>query len=256
MLNLLTGALLPLLIIRQFTKRPRGTSRTNTGLSTVSALRTACGVAVGILLTQPTYAQTARDFFQPKPEFNQATYAWRWEQGDDPAERMSRILAYATNHDTLIVSNLLGRVNQSAIRSNQMCVFTKTQVARLGVIGKSVFGLEWDKSYNTPQVIVKMPINGKPAYWTYQDEGENTGTGQVLWSCSSTMTIVTYKGVKRKALRVAKKAAQPRMGTQLVEYYVQGIGLYKTTVIEKDGKESISDRLIEITWNPALEYPR
>ena len=90
-----------------------------------------------------------------------------------------------------------------------------------------MFETNKQKTHNPPTVLLIMPSNGESKKWSYtQISGD-------LANCTTSWTTITVKGQELKAIKLEEEVVDG-FGI-LIEYYVQGIGLWKTDFKGSDG---------------------
>ena len=98
------------------------------------------------------------------------------------------------------------------------------------------------KDYNPARTIFKMPPTGQTVSWTYIDiPGDNI-------KCTASWTTVTIDGAQKKAIKVVKQ--YEGMTSKTIEYYVKGIGLWKTDLQDSKGTTQTSDKFDGLDYDP------
>lgn len=114
-------------------------------------------------------------------------------------------------------SQLMG--DQITSKSIRTVILTNSEVKMLRVKVESMLVAPKLRTFPVPVVILKLPIDGKPATWiSKSDVGD-------IESCIATFSPVKYKREEVQAIKVVRTSKTNKIKT--VEYYAKGIGLFK-----------------------------
>ena len=98
--------------------------------------------------------------------------------------------------------------------------------------------------YNPPRTILKMPVTGQTVSWTYTDI-----SGDVI-KCTASLTTVTIDGVQKKAIKVIKIITGAEDFGKTIDYYVKGIGIWKTDLQDYDGSTQTLIKFDGLDYDP------
>lgn len=87
------------------------------------------------------------------------------------------------------------------------------------------------KLLNPNQIILKLPKKSSIAEWKTADHNKTE------WNCKAELISVEIDGVNRDAIKLTKRivADKKYKWANSIEYYVQGIGLWKVCIEETGG---------------------
>lgn len=194
-------------------------------------------------------AQSVRSFFQPTRANNYASYVWLDHRGK--VSPISRIITYADWGDTLVVADIHSMFstvsNETVTTSSATLIYTfsNKSVIMNKSITVNILGEDQETMYGMIKpIVLKMPLVGKAVSWSYLDPNKEK------WDCSATWTKIYYQGSHRNAIRVVK-ACKQYLPIKLVDYYVEGLGLYKTQLINGKGVATTRDLMTKLEWSTA-----
>lgn len=169
--------------------------------------------------------QTIKDFYIPL-NYNKANFY----KPDKSGERsdFTRVIEYHNNEDgSYSVYSEYAFKGDPISKKIERVIFTRNSVIVTKSITNSVLG-DGDKeqNYNPAQIILKMPAKGQTVVWSIPDEPES------IYTASWTNIIV--EGKSKRAIKVSNIVKKRKAKT--VSYYVQGIGLMNTNLIDANGK--------------------
>jgi stage V sporulation protein SpoVS len=76
------------------------------------------------------------------------------------------------------------------------------------------------RDHNPATIVFKVPAAGKTVSWTYKTiQGDNL-------KCTASWTTMNIDGEERKTIKIIQE--YEGLTSRSIEYYVKGIGLYKT----------------------------
>lgn len=192
-----------------------------------------------------TIGQTLKDYFIPKDNKNLSKYYWGdstslmkvqiWDKLiSDSVYKIEKVIYFKES-----ITNVIRRT--VTITRNNIKVTNESYINNF-LVDKGA------KEYNPPEIWLIMPVKGRDTSWYYTSTNATT-------KCTAEFTTVTINGISKKAIKVTE---QPFEDGQLLdfgilnEYYVQGIGLWKSTT--KDGTDFQVLRKQE--FDPSLYYTK
>ena len=105
---------------------------------------------------------------------------------------------------------------------------TDDEIKVYKTVSTTMFETNKKRMYYSERVFLKLPKGKTKTSWEYTDQKEET------YICFSEWVGVNVKGQNKKAIKVTRQVKDIDW-TKTIEYYVQGIGLWKITF--KDGKD-------------------
>jgi hypothetical protein len=188
-------------------------------------------------------AQSIKDYFIPESSNNKVTFFTPSKTGG--RTDMTRTIYYVlkgTAYDITDAKMFNGK--PSAIQTMTV-EFTTNEVKMVKSVSTTMLETNKKNSYNPPRTILKMPASGQTATWTYIDiPGDNI-------KCTASWTTVTIDGTQKKAIKVVKQFEG--FNAKTIEYYVKGIGLWKTELQGSDGKTQTSDEFDNLEYDPTAK---
>lgn len=196
----------------------------------------------GAFISANIVGQSVKDFYIPsKSNYNKASF---YSPNPMTGERteMTRVIYYVKNDDGNydVTDAHLFQGQPSSILTQTVLIST-TEIKMNKSVSTSVVETNQKQSYSPPRVLLKMPLTGKTATWTFAGEEGDKPTIFI-----SSWTTVTVDGVNLKAIKVISHYTGWKSKTAL--FYVQGIGLYKTEFIGEDGKKTPFENFDELTY--------
>lgn len=168
-------------------------------------------IYICLLFGNVAYSQNIKDYFFPSDEYNNVTYR---------SYEYNRSIYYYnkdTHYETMDIK-LVDRKIASA--SEYKMKFTDTEVHVFSISFYSAIYDDEKFDLNPPLIVLKMPSNNS-IHWEYNDEWGQKVKNKVSW------TEIYYNGDYRKAIKLEKEYLE-MPDSIIIEYYVKGIGLFKT----------------------------
>ncbi len=206
-----------------------------------------------ILLLSPcfSYAQTVRDWYWPKGNFNQMTYYMPNATTGKPTTA-TRISYYAQIGYLRKTKNKVHReitdfeITDVQLMNNQPGLIEKKSIEFVGNevrIKKKTIKLVDDENEKTTvfsptQTIFKLPLKGRSESWLYNG----------LKYTSSWTTMLT-DGDKIEAIKVVQYS--PKWNNSTVQYYIEGYGLVET-IVTSEKSNIILDKFHQRLFNEDL----
>ena len=175
---------------------------------------------------------TAKDFFIPSSDKNITSFNY----GKDD-ESIKEKICYINNGNTYDVETDMVFKNKVAAMDRVTIQFKETVIEVIKVKGFTALGEKYNKNYTPSKIIFKMPIDGQNVKWNYTEGGQ----GAEINKCTSEWMNVTVNGVAKKAVIITTKVYDAK-GVAIaapitLDYYVEGIGLWKQVVRDPKRKE-------------------
>lgn len=197
-------------------------------------------LALAVCLTSLTIkAQTIKDFFVPTSTKNKATFYTPSKSGG--RTDMTRTINYVDKgsyYDIMDAKMFSG--NPTAIQT-KTAIFTDNEVKMTKSVSTTMMETNKQRTHNPPTVLLKMPAAGKTVTYTYTQI-----SGDVL-KCTASWTTLNVDGKDLKTVKVEKE--MEGFEAKTIEYYVQGIGLYKTDMKGSDGKVQAFEKFDQLSYD-------
>lgn len=186
---------------------------------------------------------TIKNFFIPDLPNNRATF-YTPDNTTGGQTSMTRMIYYVRNGSFLDIIDTHMFDGQPSSIVTRIVQFTSNEVKMVKSVLTSVGVTNKKQSYNPPQTLLKMPAAGQTISWTFTDFAGDT------YKCTASWVIVSIDGKQRKAIRVNK--AIPGLTAREIEYYVSGIGFWKSDIQSSDGKIQTADKFDELEYDPTV----
>lgn len=189
-------------------------------------MKTTVLVFAFFLSSLTVQSQTAKDFFVPTSPKNKATFYSPGKSGERTG--MTKTIYYVDK------GNLFEITIAPMFEGNPTSIITMTvsfssnEVKMTNSISTSMMETNKQRTHNPPIVLLKLPPQGQSVTWTYKEI-----SGDVA-NCKASWTTVDVNGKNLKAIKVEEEVVDGFGVT--INYYVLGIGLYKTDFKGSDGK--------------------
>jgi len=186
-----------------------------------------------------------KDYFIPDSQFNKATFYTPNNTGE--RTEITRTIYYVNKGESYDITNApMFNGNPSAIETKTV-VFTQTEVKMNKSVSTTMLETNKKQVYESSRIILKMPPQGQTASWTFQDlSGDNI-------KCTSSWTTVSVSGQQKKAIKVNKVIVGAENWGKTIEYYVKGIGLWKTEIQGSDGITQTFDEFDGLENDPTAK---
>lgn len=196
-------------------------------------------VAMPTLLTK---GQSIKDYVIPPILFNKVKFFEPDQTGQKTS--IARNIYYTINGDICDIMDVsLMDGNPMSIITKSV-VFTDNEVRMTKSVATNPMATNKKKFYDPPSVILKMPQQGQTVTWTYTDiSGDDI-------KCTASWTTVKVSSKPQKAIKVKKTIVGAENWGKTIEYYVNGIGLWKTELLGSDGKTKIFDKYDGLEFDP------
>lgn len=185
-------------------------------------------LAIG-LTSVKVMGQSLKDFYIPsQSNYNKASFYSPSKTGG--RTDMTRVIYYVSNNDgTYDITDAHIFQGQPSAIETQTVKFTATQVVMTKSVSTGLLETNKKRNYDPAQILLKIPATGQTTTWSIPQDDGKTKTNYI-----SSWTTVKVDGVSKKAIKVTSQWSSWKLKT--VEYYVEGIGLWKTEFIDEDGK--------------------
>ncbi len=173
--------------------------------------------------------QTVKDYFIPSQlNYNKASFYTPSKTGD--RTEMTRVIYYVPNNDGTYLNTISNMFQgQPSSISTQTLIFTATEVKMTKSVSTTMLKTNQEEFYEPATTVLKMPLVGQTTNWTYTDI-----SGEKIKRTASWTTILV-DGINKKAIKVTSIIIGAEDFGKTIDYYVKGIGLWKTDLIGDDG---------------------
>ena len=197
-------------------------------------------------MTQYGIGQNIKDYFIPSNDFNKSTFnkpdpktglktefntiIWFVKKSDNN---------YELNEGKYMGSKITSIENKHVDISQNEIKVTKTIITTMFVTNK-------EQNYSSAQVFLKLPQTNTTSKWDY-----TTPVGDKL-KCKSEWTQVSYKGENKKAIKVTREYFEDGAivnWASSIEYYVEGIGLWKIQTYKGEDMEILEKQENDLEAN-------
>lgn len=203
-------------------------------------------------ISQPTtnYSKNTLDYYFPL-EKNTSTFVMMSKGQETKSEH--RIFYLKRNTPSGIEYEILERyymiepggniIDESIIGMNLIVTLNQISIASKNTVSAMMPG-KTKINYKPPQILLKLPKTGTVEKWKYK---EPTGD---YYECSAELTKVIIDGITKNAIKVYRKAFSNGKyfdWASMYEYYVEGIGLWKTQLKDGTDWEILKDQSFDST---------
>ena len=191
-------------------------------------VKTCFGLLAAILFINTVNAQSVKSFLIANSPIAKAVLVHPSDSGDGPSWKTILVYTKKTNAYLVFSKEVFNGMTPTFSEKTIVFVGSEAKITRLR--SKGMAG-EIDKQFSPAKTIFKIPIEGQKCYW-------NDPTAKELTKRISELTSVVIGTREVPAIKLTKQGyyanGKPVAWAKSVEYYVQGIGLYKTCY--KNGK--------------------
>lgn len=187
-----------------------------------------------IVMTHYVSGQNIKDYFLPSNNFNKSTF-YKPDPKTGLKTEFNSIIWFVKKSDNNYEINQ-GQYMGSKVTSieTKHIDITQNEIKVTKTIITTMFVTNKEQNYTPAQVFLKLPQTGTVTKWDY-----TTSAGDKL-KCKSEWTQVSYKGETKKAIKVTREYYEN--GTIVnwassIEYYVEGIGLWKIQTYKGEDTE-------------------
>jgi len=185
-------------------------------------------------------AQTISEFFIPSAPNNKATLYTPSQTGGRTG--MTRVIYYIKKGDYFEITDAPMMDGQPSSIQTRTVTLTNNEVRMTKSVSTTMFETNRQRTHNPPIVLLAMPANGQTKKWSYTQI-----SGDVV-NCTTTWTTVNVDNQELKAIKLEEEVVDG-FGIS-IEYYVQGIGLWKTDFKGSDGKVQPFERFDQLSNDP------
>lgn len=181
---------------------------------------------VTILFAQNHKFEVIKDYFIPSGGNNKSVFYSTYPETGERSPLSTIMLFYFISDNTY-------EVQEINIMNDQILSFTARIIKVKNddiIITKCNFVNslgESRKTYYPARLYLKLPNNKNITEWKYTDQNEEN------WNYKSEWTTVNVDGQNKKALKVTIKFLDFDIKTFETQYFVKGIGLWKTMLNDK-----------------------
>lgn len=194
------------------------------------------------LTSTTTKSQTIKDFFIPSSPNNMASFYTPNSTGG--RTDMTRMIYYVDKGNTLDITDAnFYNGNPTAMRTITMTI-TDSEVKMIKSVSSTIMETLKQRAHNPPEILLKKPAQGRTVTWTYtQIPGD-------LVECKASWTTLTIDGKVLKTIKVEEVVEG--LDATTINYYVQGIGLFKSDIIGSDGKVIAFWRFAQLSYSRSV----
>lgn len=202
---------------------------------------TILALAVG-LTSLAVNGQSIKDYFISDATHNKASFYSPDKTGG--RTNLTRTIYYIKKGTTYDITDVHMFNGKASSIQTMTVLFSANEVKMTNSISTTMAVTNKKQDYNPPKIIFKMPMAGQTATWSYTDfSGDNI-------KCTSSWTNVSIDGVQKKAIKVTKIISGAEDWGKTIEYYVKGIGLWKTDLQSSDGTTKTEDKFDGLSYDP------
>jgi len=188
------------------------------------------------LTTSAVSGQIAADYFLPGEGKNLSIY------GVPPYKKMKFLdeikthVFYSAKGDSVLITTI--NYDKDSIQSwtKQVYKISPNEI----LLVKETSNKDGGKYYQEESVLFKMPVDSKKIEWADLKNSGSVGT-----TYSAEYSTVSVNGKKSKAIKVTTSTYKKKSQKELIstiDYYVSGIGLYKTTSTDNFVIQKLEDQ--------------
>lgn len=190
-----------------------------------------------------TNAQNIKDYYIPESPKNKATFYTPSKTGG--RTEMTRTIYYVAQGSAFDITDAKMFGGKPSAIQTMTVELSTNEVKMTKSVSTTMFETNKKNTYNPARIILKMPPAGQSVTWSYVDiPGDNI-------KCTASWTNVTIDGTQKKAIKVVKQIEG--FSAKTIEYYVKGIGLWKTELQGSDGKSQTSDEFDNLDYDPTAK---
>jgi hypothetical protein len=196
-------------------------------------------LALAVCLTSlTTQAQTIKDFFVPATPKNKATFYTPDKSGKRTG--MTKTIFYVDKGSSFEITTApMFNGNPSSIITRTVS-FTSNEVIMTSSVSTGLMETNVRRTHNPPAALLKLPPQGQSVNWSYKQI-----SGDVL-KCIASWITLNVDGKEFRTIKVEQEIEG--LGAKTIEYYVQGIGLYKTDLKGSDGKVQAFETFDQLSY--------
>jgi hypothetical protein len=176
--------------------------------------------------------QELSNYYLPSSDFNLVSF-YKPDLNGNRSE-FSRSIHYEKQGGNYIITDIKKAGTNTTSQQVLTIQITSTEVLLFQSISSSMLQSNKREKYSPPGVIIKMPPKDQTTNWTYIAGPETE------LKCNSSWIVMNINGVEQDVLKVVKIFETFSM--ERVEYYVKGIGLWRTEARSSDGSVQVSDK--------------
>jgi len=196
-----------------------------------------------IMTTITSNGQTIKDFFIPETGYNKVSFYTPGLSGE--RTEMTRTLYYVKDGDLYNLTDAKLFNGQPSSIQTITVEFTNNEVKMVKSTSTTMFETNKKISYNPPRIILKMPSFGNTSKWSFIDiPGDKI-------NCTAKWINIKVNGIDEKALKVIQEIEG--FGAKIIEYYVKGVGLWKTKIQGSDGTSQTTDEFDGLDFDPTAK---
>ncbi|MEX0813905.1 MAG: hypothetical protein WD048_16925 [Chitinophagales bacterium] len=200
----------------------------------------ALAVCLNSLTTQ---AQTIKDFFVPTSPKNKATFYTPSKTGG--RTDMTRTIYYVDKGSSYNITDAKMTFGKPTSIQTNTVTFTDNEVKITKSVSTSMLGpTNKQENHNPPLVLFKMPAPGKTVTWSSLYSGDTL-------KYTASWTTLNVDGKELKTIKVEREIEY--FGSTIIEYYLQGIGLYNTDYKGSDGKVQAFEKFDQLSYDPTAK---
>ena len=158
---------------------------------------------------------------------------------------MMRIIYYIDKGSSYDITDAKMIIGNPASIITKTLEFTNNEVKMTKSISTSLIETNKKRTHNPPVILLKMPPKGQSVKWTY------TQISGAVAKCTATWTTVKVDGETNKVIRVEEEVVDGFGIT--IEYYVQGIGLWKSDFKGSDGNIKTFIKFYSLEYDPSAK---
>ncbi|HET6245379.1 MAG: hypothetical protein H0V01_13930 [Bacteroidetes bacterium] len=191
--------------------------------------------------TMSSSGQSIKDFVLPNPHYNKAIFYKPSKTGG--RTNFSRIIYYDEKADQHNIMDAQMYKNEPMSILTMTVKFSENEANMVESVSTNEIETNKRRWYNVPRTTFKMPSANAISVWLYTDiKGDEM-------RCTSSWTTVTVGDDQRIAIKVVKEIIG--LNSKIIEYYVEGIGLWRTDMENSDGTTEILEKFDKLEYEPS-----
>lgn len=186
-------------------------------------------------------SQTLKEYYIPAAEFNKATFYQPDNKTGEPTG-LTRTIYYVKKGVSYDITDAHFFENNASSIVTKTVQISSTEVKMTQDVATNALGVTNKKTlHNPPVILLKLPPIGKSVSWTtFEGKAKNT--------CTTSWFTVKLDGEIKKGIKLIRVIEG--FTASMAEYYVEGIGFWKSEIISANGKAQTSDKFDELTYDP------
>jgi hypothetical protein len=177
-------------------------------------------------------AQKIKDFYIPASPHNKVTFQMV------KIPDMRRIIFYNDKGITCEIMDIKTYLNKTTTNVQKYITFSDNEVKIIKSISTTIKETNKIRTHSTQNILLKMPPQAGTVNWSYISVYGD------VYNCTASWTTINIDGKDIRTIQVE----QSIIGLTTIEYYVEGIGLYKTDSYS-ESKAHAFEKFIQLDYD-------